>query len=412
MEKLNKTPAPQPESYQPRTPEIVNMVEQAQAQTEAQGASGAVSSSGGSGGSGMIPNMPALSYEGNNAAYFAQVLDAVLQGLREPSDKARLTAYSGEGNRFCWTDGAWVFGNECMESLNEAPFETEARVLSALGWKAKYFTIIRGADGSLENTDIARLRQEFTHAIDRGVAVMPAWEHFQPGYTVFFGYEDGGRKMIGWDYQNNIAEPFAWEDWEQKITSYIILQEKDEGKTEREAALDTFAHIVNHARRTDEVKGRKVGFAAWESFLNALEHDDFSQCALLAKRAPTVDHIAQSVEHRFIIYCDALCQIYERKNALPYYQSLAERFPEWREELNAAIAALGACASYGGFLWKHGFSFNKAGYKKFKTPEGRKLLADAGREAMRKDMEAIDCFEAILRKSQPGNTPCYNRISG
>ena len=397
MSEPAKNPGQQPESYQPQKPEMMRALEEVQGVTDMQGAPQAAVSSGGGGGSGMIPDFPALSYDGNNAAYFAQVLDAVLQGLREPSDRARLTAYSGEGNRFCWTDGAWVFGNECMESLNETPFEIEARILNALGWKATYFNVLRNADGSLENTDVARLRQEFTGAIDRGVAVMPAWKHFQPGYTVFFGYEDGGRRMIGWDYPNNIAEPFAWEDWEQKITSYIILQEKDEGKTEREAALHTFVHIVGHARRTDEVNGRKVGFAAWESFLNALEHDDFSKCALLAKRAPTVDHIAQSVEHRFIIYCDALCQIYERKNALLYYQSLAERFPEWRDELTAAVAALDACASYGGFLWKHGFS-KKAGLKKFKTLEGRKILADAGRDAMQKDMEAVGCFEAILRK--------------
>ena len=396
-----RKPGHQPESYNPKdAPEIMRLVEEAQGQAGERGASQATAPAGGSGGSGMIPGIPALSYDGNNVAYFAQVLDAVLQGLCETSDKARLTAYSGEGNRFCWTDGAWVFGNECMNFLNEVPFEAEMRTIDALGWRAEYFTVLRNEDGSLANADIAQLRQAFTDAIDRGVAVMPAWDHFQPGYTVFFGYEDGGRKMIGWDYQNNNAKPFTWEDWEQKITSYIILREKGEGKTERDAALDTFAHIVRHARRTDEVKGRLLGFAAWESFLRHLEHDDFSKCPLLAKRAPAIDGNAQSVEHRFIIYCDALCQIYERKNALPYYQSLAERFPEWRDDLNAAVAALDACASYGGFLWKHGFSFKKAGYRRFKTPKGRKLLAEAGREAMRKDMFAVEQFEKILQKEE------------
>lgn len=247
----------------------------------------------------MIPNIPELVYDGNNAGYFIKVLDAVLQGMGEPSVPAQLMALSGEGNRFCWTEGAWVFGNECMESLNEAPFETEARVLHALGWRATYFQVLRGQEGQLLNTDREQLRQEFVEAIDRGIAVMPYWGHFQIGYTVFFGYEEDGARMIGWDYQENAAEPFAWEGWEENIAGYIILREKGEARTERETALEAMRHVVSHARRATEVNGRKVGLTAWESFLYHLEQDDFSGCGLLAAEAPTVNHVAHSVEHRF-----------------------------------------------------------------------------------------------------------------
>ncbi|HBL84679.1 MAG: hypothetical protein A2Y17_11135 [Clostridiales bacterium GWF2_38_85] len=347
----------------------------------------------------IIPNIPELNYDGNNAAYFTQILASVLQGMNESFDKTQITACSGEGNRFCWTDGAWVFGNECMESLNETPFEIETRILNFLGWKAKYFNILRDKDGNFLNTDIAQLRQEFVEAIDRGVAVMPGWGYFQIHYTIFFGYEDDGQKMIGWDYQKKEkAETFVWDDWDKNVTSYIILKEKDKSRTDKNAALETFQNIIRHARRIDEVKGRKVGFAAWESFLYHLEHDDFSNCPILAADAPTVEGNAASVEHRFIIYCDALCQIYARKEALSYYRSLAGHFPEWSEELNIATEALEACASYGGYLWSQGFSFDVAGYEKFKTPEGRKILADAGCEAMKKDIEAVEQFEKILKK--------------
>ena len=116
----------------------------------------------------LIPNVPEIPYDGNNAAFFITLLEATLKGLGEDCDKAKLIALSGEGNRFCWTDGAWVFGNEITESINETPFETEHRVLSAIGWNAKYITVQRSLDGSLMNTDTAQIRQDFVSAIDRG----------------------------------------------------------------------------------------------------------------------------------------------------------------------------------------------------------------------------------------------------
>ena len=81
---------------------------------------------------------------------------------------------------------------------------------------------------------------------------------------------------------------------------------------------------------------------------------------------------------------------------MPYYISLAEKFPKWRDALQAAVAALDACANYGGFLWSAGYSFDEAGFTKFKTDEGRKILADEGRKAMQKDIEAVKQFEKIL----------------
>jgi len=54
-------------------------------------------------------------------------------------------------------------------------------------------------------------------------------------------------------------------------------------------------------------------------------------------------------------------------------------------------------ASYGGYLWNQGFTFDEAGFEKFRSPEARKILADAGREAMLRDLFAIEQFERILR---------------
>ena len=102
------------------------------------------------------------------------------------------------------------------------------------------------------------------------------------------------------------------------------------------------------------------------------------------------------MKNRFFIYCDGLCQIDARRGALPYYRRLAERFPEWRSRLEKAVRALEACASYGGFLWGQGFTFDEAGFEKFRSPAARKILADAGREAQRSDLLAVEQFEQIL----------------
>lgn len=343
----------------------------------------------------LIPNVPEIPYDGNNAAFFITLLEATLKVLGEDCDKAKLTALSGEGNRFCWTDGAWVFGNETTESINETPFENQNRVLSAIGWNAKYITVQRGMDGSFMNTDTARIRQDFISSIDRGFPVLIRYiEHADCDLNVFFGYEDNGEKIIGYDYNNgfeagvsqpsDVSIPVAWDNWENNIAGYILLQGKTDTASERNTALAAFRFITEHARKTSEIRGRKVGLAAWESFLYQLEHDDFSQLS------------SEDVKSRFFIYCDSLGQIYARKGALPYYHYLAERFPEWRNNLNLAIQALDDCASYGGFLWGQGFTFDEAGFEKFRSQEARKVLADAGGEAMRKELFAVVQFEKIL----------------
>lgn len=357
----------------------------------------------------LIPNIPEIPYDGNNAAFFITLLEATLKGLGEECDKPMLTALSGEGNRFCWTDGAWAFGNETTESINETLYETEYRVLTAIGWEAKYITVQKDNAGRFINTSAAQIRQDFVDAIDRGFPVIMRYiEHADCDLNVYFGYADNGESIIGYDYNHgfepgvslpsDVSEPVTWTDWENNIAGYVLLQNRTDAASARKAALSAFRFVCAHARKRDGIRGKKVGFAAWESFLDHLENDDFSHCALRVTTDHYDDLATPSAEHRFIIYCDALCQIHARNGALPYYRSLAEKFPEWKVELDIAIQALEACSAYGGFLWKQGFTFDGEGFAKFKTAQARKILADAGRDAMEKDTVAVEQFEKILRK--------------
>ena len=85
---------------------------------------------------------------------------------------------------------------------------------------------------------------------------------------------------------------------------------------------------------------------------------------------------------------------------MDYYRSLAQNYPEWREELTIAVAVLDKCSEYAGFLWSQGFAFEGEGLEKFRDPAARKILADEGRKAMYKDMEAVEQFEKILQKER------------
>lgn len=343
----------------------------------------------------LIPNVPAINYDGNNAGFFITLLETALLAIGEECDRAKLIALSGEGNRFCWTDNAWVFGNEVTNSINATPFETENRILSAIGWKAKYITVEHDKNGGFMNTDVMQIRQDFVHSIDTGLPVIIRYiEHADCDLNIFFGYEEDGQKIIGYPYNSKFEAgeaqpsdtdiPTAWDNWEANLSGYILLQNKIESASERSAALSAFRFISEHFRNTSDIRGKKVGLAAWQSFLHHLEFDDFSELPI------------GEVGNRFAIYCDALCQIYARSEALPYYRFIAEQIPEWREELEIAVAALEECASYGGFLWSQGFSFDEAGYEKFRSPDARKILAKAGQDAMKKDIEAVEQFEKIL----------------
>ncbi|MCL1888745.1 MAG: hypothetical protein FWF96_07755, partial [Kiritimatiellaeota bacterium] len=242
-----------------------------------------------------------------------------------------------------------------------------------------------------------QIRRDFVESMDKGFPVI-AYLVKQPdcNLNLFFGYEDDGQKIICSDYLKDLKHgtptnnetPVAVDNWEDNIAGYILLQEKEDAASERNTALEAFKWISHHARRTREIRGNSVGFAAWESYLRLLEHDDFSALSL------------DDVQRRFGIYCDGLCQISERGAALPYYRSLVEKFPEWKYELNIAAAHLEACSWYGGFVWTE-LSWDDAGMEKFRDPATRKTLADAGRVAMLNDIEAVKMLEKILEKEKP-----------
>lgn len=347
----------------------------------------------------IIPNIPVIAYDGNETNFSVNLLAATFNVAGTEMNRDKLAFYSGMANHFCWIEDNWVGsrGCECFGNNNEAPFEEELRLLKTIGWSAKYVIVSRDKDGNMLNTDGEQIKRDFVESIDKGYPILSRYIN-NHRYSIIIGYEDNGirivtKKAVDGESENDHrdAETFIQEDFLDVIHDYIVLKERLDPVPERQRVLEQLKRITAHARRTDKIRGFILsGKAAWEAYLHMLEHDDLSILPLNTGK--------DNVNLRLGIYCDGLCQIWERHAALPYYRSLAEKYPEWSEELNTAVAALDECSKYGGFLWSQGFAFEGEGLEKFRNPAARKILADEGRRAMQKDMEAVEQFEKILRK--------------
>jgi len=345
----------------------------------------------------IILNIPEVNYYGNEVDYIFSLLASIFNGAGDKTDLAELAVYSGMANRFAWIPGSWSRGCECLGSIDETHYEDIVRLLKTFGWEAKCIKVLRDNQGKPLNTDNEQIKNDFIDSINKGFPIM-SLSTKNHRFNAVIGYEDGGSTIVckeGIDKKNNehLSETISRNNWEDTISDYILLKEKKETAPERVRFLDLLKLIVYRSNRTDKIDSKtmrvssaNVGFAAWEAYLHMLEHEDLSEL-------PT-EKVADILGQ----YCDGLCQIWGRNSGLPYYRLLVERFPEWKTEIEIAINALDECSKYGGFLWSQGIGWEGAGLEKFRSKDGRKILADEGRKAMQKDMEAMQQFEKILKK--------------
>jgi hypothetical protein len=354
----------------------------------------------------IIENVPRVAQfldGGSMLTPFIGSLCAALCAMGRPRPYADILAMSGAGNRLAWRPGTWDGGNVDILSCEEEPFAPHARALKALGLSGTYRLAkpIAGLGGPFVAEDEARA--EIVKSLDAGIPVIAMGIIGPPECCVVFGYEDSGEKLIGWNYFQtsvNLPEdkPFVKAGWFGGLVGYILLSEGGPAPSERENALAAARAIVGNASRPD-VRGSKIGLAAWEAMLDALENASFDDCI----RVPLVepggawddDVWDKTVQGRFYTYCDALCEIHERGVALPYWEKVRAENPDWAEPIAEAMDAWRACAAYGGFLWNH-LTMDEAGYRKFADPGVRKILAEEGHRAMELDRKAVEAIGKIL----------------
>ncbi|MDR2570532.1 MAG: AraC family transcriptional regulator [Oscillospiraceae bacterium] len=349
----------------------------------------------------IIPNVPELVYYGSETDYAFSLLASIWSGAGDKAELSELAVYSGMANRFVWVPGSWSRGCECLGSIDETPYEDILRLLKTFGWEAKCVKVLRDNQGKPINTDNEQIRNDFVSTIDKGFPIISLGTK-NHRYNAVIGYENGGSVIVCKEGIDTPDTPggekssvtVTRDNWEDTISDYILLKEKNNVAPERVRFLDLLKLVVYRARRTDKIDSKtmrvssaNVGFAAWEAYLHMLEHEDLSKLSLEEIRK--IDMFGQ--------YCDGLCQIWGRNSGLEYYRAVAQRFPEWKSELEIAIDALDKCAKYGGFVWSLGFDSENFA-DKFRDSGVRKILADEGRKAMQKDIEAIEQFEKILSK--------------
>ena len=97
------------------------------------------------------------------------------------------------------------------------------------------------------------------------------------------------------------------------MRDYIVLKERLESVFEWQRVLEQLERIIAHARGTDKIRGFILsGNAVWKAYLHMIEYEDSSEIPL--------DIGEDNVSLRLGVYCDGLCQIRERHEALPYYR--------------------------------------------------------------------------------------------
>ncbi len=353
-----------------------------------------------------IPGVPRIAQfiEGQSSMLtpFVGSLWAALEGMGRPWPYADILALSGAGNRLAWRPGEWHGGNCDILACEEPPFAPHQRAFRAVGLHGEVRMVksIAGIEGPFANE--AQAREEIMASIDAGIPVIAMGIIGPPECCVVFGYEDGGDSLVGWSYFQAdegfpAEQPFVKGNWYAGLVGYI-LPTPAEMPPERDSALAAYRAIVDHAYHAD-VRGAKVGLAAWEAMLCDLEHADFDDCMQVMLPGPGEmweDWAwSRTSQGRFFIYCDALCQVHERSAALQFHERMASAYPEWAQPLNEAIDAWRACSEYGGFLWKY-LAMNEAGYVKFADPAIRKVLADEGRRAMELDRQAVEAVRTLL----------------
>lgn len=361
----------------------------------------------------IIPNVPRVAMFVNETPYltpFIGSLYAAVHAMGGEESYAEILALSGAGNRLRWAKG-WDPSNVDILNCEEPAFAPLFRALNAVGRQGSVNLAQPFPGHESPLVDEATARKDILASLDQDIPVIAMGIIGPPECCVVSGYDNNGDVLVGWNYFQteegfDPGEPFRKAAWFAKMRGYILLAQRTEKPSLHELGYAALKAIVKHAH-TAEVRGAAVGLAAWQACLDQLEFDDFSDCPILLPQQCSGDDAAwqSSVQGRFIIYCDALCQIHERHVALPGFRKLAAAVPEWSPELEAAIELWDGCASYGGYLWQHvGLSAlaeqpdNKAALEEFRKPETRKILADEGRRCLELERQAIGRIEALLAR--------------
>jgi len=213
----------------------------------------------------IIPNIPELVYYGNETDYTFSLLASIFNGAGDKTELSELAVYSGMANRFVWIPGNWSRGCECLGSIDETPYEDILRLLKTFGWEAKCIKVLRDNQGKPINTDNEQIRNDFVSTIDKGFPIISLGTK-NHRYNAVIGYENGGCVIVckeGIDTPDTpdgekTSVTVTRDNWEDTITDYILLKEKNDVAPERVRFLDLLKLIVYRSNRTDKIDSKTM----------------------------------------------------------------------------------------------------------------------------------------------------------
>ena len=189
-----KKPGQQPESYQPKKPEMMRALEEAQETIDQPKALTANLLRG-------VPKAPPGDFEG--ITHFPKFLKVVSDYLGDPLDYTDAIVASGGAFRLAWDASGWNGGSGDISHTYcdaEAPFRNG---VTALGREFRMLWREGNAFGHPGNGGKEDFKALIKEQIDRGYPVISLGPVGPPEAGLIVGYRDGGDTLLGWsDFQS------------------------------------------------------------------------------------------------------------------------------------------------------------------------------------------------------------------
>ena len=348
----------------------------------------------------ILYGVPKVSYSLEECTPFCAALKACLNYMGQQIDYAYIMAATGAAFRLRWNTGEWDGGNVDILNIYEDRFEAFRKGFEAAGRSYRILT----RNGSSKEEFIQFIKAE----IEAGRPVIALGIIGPPEACLITGYEENGRKLLGWNcFQENqeFAKNVSFHDtgyfitdgWWENEETYAVMSvgEYQERPLNPKEVLKNGIDILKKERVVYNEKGRTTEYAggqkAYEAWAKAVGDDkEFPQGAILP-----------ILYERIVCQGDAQVMVGEGR-------SYAACFLERIGKANATVAEL--CNQAAGYFLlaaectfkmnepKGGFMQDEAATRKFAEPGVRKQIVPLIIQAKEYEAKACKLCKEILEK--------------
>jgi len=311
-------------------------------------------------------------------SYFPMCLQAVLNYMGQNMSYDELMAYTGTGFRQRWYSGGWDDGAVDARNVYTNPLETFERGFLGAG---RTFNISTNTTINKEGA-IALIKAE----LDCGRPVIALGVVGPPEACIITGYRDNGETLLGWSlFQEWCCEEFdesgyfIKRNWWSETEGIMTIGEEVGNRTSDKDVLKNglmlmmAADMPTYGGEGWLYYGGGKALEAWAQALeDNLEHDgDIAEC-----------------------HDDQQGMLRDRLYAARYVRSLADKYPQAKDELMDAARGLYAIADCNSKI----HAARMSGYTDLLEEPLRKEMAAIIREAAALEKQACVALEKAIAK--------------